>query len=112
MPKRKDLNIEMCTLTIVHYQAGKSNSQIAKKWNLNNTTVDYSVKKYRESCSFVNKARSARKRPKTSAEDRVIGVISKTNRRKIAAEINASYRKSASVTTVNRRLYKTVITHT
>lgn len=108
MSKRKELNIETRTLIIARHQFSKSNRQIAKGLNLNNTTVDYVVKKYRESSSFMNKARSVRPRSKTFAEDRaIVVVISKRNQR---------------VTTVKRRLYKadlygqiamkkTVITH-
>lgn len=66
-------------LIIAHHQAGKSNHQIAKEWNLNNTAVDHTLKKYRKSSSFMNKARSGRPRSTTSAQNRTIAVISKRN---------------------------------
>ncbi|KAI4462113.1 winged helix-turn helix [Holotrichia oblita] len=97
MPKRKELSVETRALIIAHHHGGKSNRQIAKQLKLGNTTVDYIVKKYRESGSFLNKSRSGRSRVTTSAEDRTIVITSKRNRRKtapeIAAEINGGCRK-------------------
>ena len=75
---------------------------------MNHATVDYNVKKYRDSGSFLNKRRSGRPRATTSADDRRIVVTSKRNRRKIApeitAEVNVGRSTPVSVSTVKRRL--------
>lgn len=47
MSKQKQLGIE--TRGLIIYITGKSNPETTKELKLNNTTVNYNVKKYRES---------------------------------------------------------------
>lgn len=110
MPPRRELSAEIRALIIAYHKSGTSNRQIAKKMKIPHATVDYNIKKYRESGSFLNKRRSGRPRATTSADDRRIVVTSKLNRRKtapeITAELNVGRPKPVSVSTVKRRLQK------
>lgn len=72
--------------------------------------VDYNVKKYRESGSYLKNKRSGRPNATTSANDRRIVVTSKLNRPKTAPEITAELDvgspKPVSVSTVKHGLQK------
>ncbi|CAK9818897.1 hypothetical protein ANTQUA_LOCUS9960 [Anthophora quadrimaculata] len=103
MSPRKELSTEIHVLIIAYHTTGISNRQIAKKMKLNHATVDYNVKKYRQSGSFLNKKRSARPRVTTSVDDRKIVITSKRNRRKTAPEITAELNVGRSKPVSNKR---------
>lgn len=107
MLKEKELSIEthpLIIITIRHHKASKSNPQTSQELKLNNTTVDYNIKKYLKSDSLVNKRRSGRPRITSSAEHRSILVNSNRSRQKgvsrIVADINTVQLKSAAVTKI------------
>lgn len=93
MGKIKELSIEERSLIALH-KLKKSNREIALKLNIPRRMVDYNVKKYSTTKSFVNRKRTGRPRKTTTAQDNYIALSSRHNRRLTAPEITAQVNKS------------------
>jgi len=87
---------------VIQFGKFKKQLKVAK------STVQDSIKRWKESGSYEDKERTGRPRATSLAEDRAIVLISKINRKftapEITAEFNRSHSKTISLNTTKRRL--------
>ena len=108
MGKKLSLTVAKRSEIITLHKESYSVRKICKKLKVARSTVQDTIKRWKETGIFEDKKRSGRPRKTTKAEDNSIILMSKRNRRLTAPEItsgfNRSHSKSISLTTTKRRL--------
>ena len=106
MGKKLSLTVAKRSEIITLHKESYSVRKICKKLKVARSTVQDTIKRWKETGIFEDKKRSGRPRKTTKAEDNSIILMSKRNRRLTAPEItsgfNRSHSKSISLTTKRR----------
>ena len=107
---KPNLAFDKLVSIIAYHKLNMSNKSIAKKLNISRRTVDYNVKKYKETGS-INRRRNRKYLKKTTVkEDKYIVQSALRNRRlsvpDLTEQINKSLNNKISDTTVRRRLHQ------
>ena len=108
MPRGKRLDEKARWRIILCFKKGKGFKTIARELNVHIKTVKNIVKKFKETGTIKERARSGRSKKTTSKEDRIIVGLAKVSRRASCASIRhdfvGSSGKNISRRTINRWL--------
>lgn len=106
----KHTSSEIRSLVISHYKAGKSQREIAEIVGKSRTTVQYIIKRFKESGRVENKSRNSTRKALTPANERFILRIIRENPAlsapKLTAEIKTLLNIDVNPETVRRVLKK------
>lgn len=109
-PRRKEHSSDIRFLVLKHFENGESYATIAKKTLLPRSTVQYIIKRYKETKCILNKKGRGRKRKTSAAVDRIIQRKIKADRRKSASSVKEELEKELGITihanTVRNRLHE------
>ena len=109
-PKKKEHSTDLRSLVVQHFLNGDSYGEIAKKVLLPRSTIQYIVKRYKETKCIANLAGRGRKRKTAPIVDRAIQRKIKVDRRKSASSVKMEIERELNVivhtNTVRNRLYE------
>ena len=108
MAKHKEISIEARSAIITLHNEGLSYREISKKIKVSSKGVQITIKRFKDTGTHRDRARTGRPKVTSTQEDKHIVVTSKRNRRltapEICAHINRTRENPISLTTVKRRL--------
>ena len=91
MCKKHSLTVAKRSEIIKLHKKSYSICKICKKLKIDRSTVQDTIKRWKETVIFEDKKRSGRPRKTTKAEDNSIKLMSKRNRRLMAQEITSGF---------------------
>lgn len=82
LPRGKSIGVKTRAAIITLHQEGYASRQIAERLNVSKSTVNYTIRKFKDTGDLEDHSRPGPSRITTSADDGQLRLISKRNRRK------------------------------